>query len=130
MYRSKLGTLYARYGMYPEAEKQYQAAINSNKYLPAIVNMGNVKFLRNDLKQALAFYQQALAIKPKDARILLNVAQAYHEMEKYDDARKYYFQAKELDPAMAMKYKYIETSEDRGVRGAEVESRAVEWDDQ
>lgn len=124
-YVNKLGTLYARYGMFAEAEAQYAPLVTAN-YAPAVINMGNVQFLKNDTTKALTYYQKALKAAPKDARILINMALVYLDLGKYDESKKYYVQAKDSDPTLAGKYLYIETAQD-GLRGADTGSLQMEW---
>jgi tetratricopeptide (TPR) repeat protein len=106
--RSRLGTLYARYGMLADAEKQYTAAI-ALKYLPSIVNMGNVQYLKGDFRRALTYYQQALAQRPNNALVLLNAAVASQRLGNNADALAYYHQARTADPTMAATYQYLES---------------------
>ncbi len=107
-YWNRLGTLYARYGLYADAEKQYLVAIGF-KYPPALVNMGNVQFLKNDFPKAMSYYQQALQLRPQFAAALLNAGVVSHFMGKSDDAKKYYQQAEAIDPALAADFQYLET---------------------
>ncbi len=45
---NKLGVLYARYGQLDQAERQFQAIVAKEEYLPALINLGNLANLRGD----------------------------------------------------------------------------------
>jgi hypothetical protein len=127
-YVNKLGTLYAKYGLFSDAEKQFEALVTSN-YVPAIMNMGNVQFLKNDIPKALTYYQKALKLQPKNAKALINSALAYIELGKYEESRKYYAQARDADPSLALKYEFIESAQENGSRGSSAAGRTTEWDE-
>jgi tetratricopeptide (TPR) repeat protein len=127
-YVNKLGTLYAKYGLFSDAEKQYEALVASN-YAPAVLNMGNVQFLKNDVAKAMTYYQKALKLQPGNAKALICLAIAYSEQGKYEESRKYYAQARDADPALASRYNYIESAQESGPRGSSAEGRVTEWDE-
>ncbi len=124
-YLNALGTIYAKYGLFDQAEEQYRKAISQN-YAPAIANMGNVLFLRGDTEAAQQYYLRALKLDPERVAVLINLAKTYWEMENYEEAQKYYNRARELDPVLPEKYRYLE-SERTGGRAAEAGRREVDW---
>lgn len=60
---------------------------------------GDEAFARGDLEEALAEYRLSLAQGADDAGTFLRVAHAYAESGRIDEARDYYLEAAERDPA-------------------------------
>lgn len=50
---NKLGVLYARYGQYDTAERELLRAIRGDEYMPALLNLGNIYYLKGDAENAL-----------------------------------------------------------------------------
>lgn len=63
--RNSFGVLYAKYGMYDEAEEQFNSAISKQPDFAApLINLGNILFLREKLDNALEMYSKAEKLKP------------------------------------------------------------------
>ncbi len=62
---------------------------------------GDEAFARGDLEEALAEYRLSLAQGAADVDTFLRVAHAYAESGRVDEAREYYLEAVEGDPATA-----------------------------
>ena len=82
-----LGILYARYGRVDQAAAQFEAAGKLGDYLPALINLGNMKFLARDYKNALAFTSGRRARDPKNATALLGLARTHAVLGNDRDAR-------------------------------------------
>jgi tetratricopeptide (TPR) repeat protein len=113
---NRLGLAYVRFGKYEEAEAAFGKALQIDPgYLAARVNLGNVAFARKSYVLALKSYQgvqEALLKKGGQSKslaqlVLLNMSKAYHEMENYPEAQKYYARAAELDPERAREFTYL-----------------------
>jgi tetratricopeptide (TPR) repeat protein len=128
---NKLGVLYARYGMYDKAEAQLLAIVRTNSYVPALLNIGNIRFLKGDHEHALEYLERARAKDTSNAKILLALAQVNHAMENYGMATKLYQQVTDKDPTLARKFSYLGEKGEQGARAAEVsrEKGAVAWSD-
>jgi tetratricopeptide (TPR) repeat protein len=59
-----LGILYARFGLTDKAQVQFQEAAQGGDYAPALVNLGNLLFLKKDWQNAFDYYDQARKIDP------------------------------------------------------------------
>ena len=57
-----LGVLYARYDLPDKAEAQFQAAVKTSEYAPALVNLGNLRLRGKLTEEALGFYQRAATV--------------------------------------------------------------------
>ncbi len=126
--RNKLGILYSRIGEMGKAEAQFQAILRAGEHMPALVNLGNIRYLSGDLSGALAYYERARRQSPASAAALLAVARTQHRMEAYSEARVSFEQLRQVDPATAQQFAYIGEGGEAGARAAAAaETRRVVW---
>ena len=128
---NKLGVLYARYGRYEEAEQYFNRVIQDHEYVPALINMGNLHYIRNSLELALSYYQRAAVQNPKDPNVVLGIARINHSMEDYNAARKTYNELKQLNPSLAEQFAYLGDATSSQARAAEADSlrEVVIWEE-
>ncbi len=128
---NRLGVLYARFGLIDQAEKEFRKTIVGDPYVPSLINLGSVLFLKDDLKGALALFQQAQKKAPDNVTVLLNVARISHALGKYDDAKQSYDRLADLAPAVAQEYGYLAQKGEKGARAANVSGlkEAMRWED-
>jgi len=129
---NRLGTVYARYGLYDQALEQFvRAAGGSRPYAPALVNAGNVYFIRKEFDRALQFYQRAQAIHSDDPDVIIGLARTHFELEQYLQAEEQYRTAELLAPEKAERFSYVvsETSEVGRASNAQIRDEVV-WDDE
>ncbi len=115
---NKLGILYAQYGLYDRAEREF-ARLVAKEYVPALTNMGSILLARGDLKAALGYFQRAQKKEPDNPRILLCVARANHGLENYGAAKEAFSQLKIKDPALAAKFAFLDLRGEEATRAAE-----------
>ncbi len=120
------GTLYGKYGMYAEAEKDFKAAAKDG-LLSAVINLGNLAFIKADLKGAYAYYQQASKQSPDNPRLLVNIARVASAMGKLDEVTATLAQVRKLDPKIADQYASLAQVGSSGTRAAEVVTVEVLW---
>ncbi|MCP5119764.1 MAG: tetratricopeptide repeat protein, partial [bacterium] len=75
-----LAQLYVRQGKSEEALKQFRLAVRANPRYPnpiALANIGVYHFNRREFKAALAFYRQALKVKPDYAMVHRYIASIF-----------------------------------------------------
>jgi tetratricopeptide (TPR) repeat protein len=120
------GILYGRYGLLSEAERDFKAAAKDS-YAPALVNLGNVAFLRGDADTAYRAYRQASVSTPKDPKILANLAKAAAALGKNDEASSALAALGKIDPDAASRYSDFAQGASGGTRAAEVDSGSVDW---
>jgi WD40 repeat protein len=111
---NKLGVLYARYGLEGKAIDILQAALTREEYTPALVNLGNIYYLRKDMERALEYYRRAFDRDPDNARILLALSRVYRELENYELSGKMFARLKTVNRELAETYSYLETAEETG----------------
>lgn len=131
LYINKLGLLYARYGLYEKAEQEFMK-IAGTGYYPALLNLGNIKYLRGEYQTAMDFYQQALNVEQDSALAMLYIARVHYEMEDYDAANTAYLKVRQKDPVSASRFSYLASSaRDSEMRAADSEIRkeVMIWDD-
>jgi tetratricopeptide (TPR) repeat protein len=129
-YVNRLGVLYARFGLLAEAEKEF-LKLDKQDYVPALVNLGNLAFLKPDMKTALTCYGRACKKEPTNAKALLGAARANHEQENYGASQEAYTALKKVDPSLASQYAYLElqgTEADQAAKAGSVTDK-VEWEE-
>jgi Flp pilus assembly protein TadD len=113
-----LGALYARYDLRDRAEAKFREAIATQDFVPALLNLGSLEFIRPDMEGALSWYQRAYAQAPRDPKVLVCLARASHALEDYRTAKKSFEELKSIDPDLAAKYSYLELKGEESLRAA------------
>jgi len=106
--------------------------LEKNKdYVPALLNLGNINFMREDMTKAKVLYDKAAAGDPDNPDALLCVARVNHELENYDIVRTAFQKLKVLEPELAAKYAYLDLGADDATRAANRAGvrNVVEWSD-
>jgi hypothetical protein len=117
--RNSLGILYARNGMMEKAEAEFRKVLQTKPYLPALINIGNLLYLKADLKGAQPYYAQALKAAPDNAAALLGSARVDHDLENYGTARTAYARLKKVDPVLANQFTYLDLRGEESTRAAD-----------
>ncbi len=71
---NRLGILYAQFGLMKQARAQFQFAIQKSNLKEAIINMGNVEFMQENLPKAKEYYEKALGLAPSNVTTLVGLA--------------------------------------------------------
>jgi len=126
-----LGVLYARYGRVDQAAAQFESASRLGEYLPALINLGNIRFVARDFKAALDFYQRAGKRDPKDAFALLGLARTNAALGNDGAARTAYESLKALSPDMAKQFAFLSEPASEKARAANQDEvlRKMIWDE-
>ena len=129
--RNRLGILYARYGMYGDAERNFHIAADRDAdYTAPMVNLGNIYYLRKQYGDALSWYQKAAAKDPGSEIVLAGLARTHYELEQFDRARESYQRLAEIAPEIAEKYAYLgQTSENYARASAARDKGKTLWGD-
>jgi tetratricopeptide (TPR) repeat protein len=129
---NKLGVLYARYGLYDRAEREFSKALQKDPaYLQATVNLGNIAFLQGDFKKAFTLFDAAWRKEPDSPGALLGLARASHKLENFGIVQEAYGRLKELSPEVARKYSYLEMRGEEAARAASssADMESVRWEE-
>jgi len=120
------GVLYAKYGLYAEAERDLKAAAKE-QYAPAIINLGNVAFMQSDYQTAYGYYTQAAKMSPDNPRLLVSIATAAASLGRTAEVVATLERVKKLDPKTADRYaSLVQTSTSSG-RAADIGTGDVTW---
>ncbi len=84
--------------MNDRAEREFNKILRKQEYVPALVNMGNIYYLKDEMKRALAYYERAYKKEPHNSKVLLCVARVNHELENYGSTRDAFIRLKHVDP--------------------------------
>jgi tetratricopeptide (TPR) repeat protein len=103
-YLNGAAVLYARYGMYDEAMKTFNAIVSQIEYLPALINQGNIYFVYGEYTRALERYEQAQRIDADNAVVQLQITRTFNKVRRYEDASLAYERLHTLDPELAEKF--------------------------
>lgn len=118
--RNHLGVMFARYARYPEALEEFAAA-EALGHSGAKINIGNVAFLMRDFVSAIDWYQRAAATLPDNTAALLGLARAYYELDRYDEADRFFRLATDVEPDLAERFPYLSARLD----GSELRASAM-----
>lgn len=128
---NRLGTLYARYGLYDRAIETFRRALSEEPYAPSLYNMANIFFVRGNVTEALSYYRQAVTLRPDDPEGLIGLARAHFELGRYDEAASHFEEARIIDPEVAEPFAYIVSeSVSTGRASAAAERNRVIWEDE
>ncbi|MCK4515201.1 MAG: tetratricopeptide repeat protein, partial [Spirochaetaceae bacterium] len=104
--RNRLGVLYARHGLLPDASRIFTELAEAESFLPAMLNLGGVLHLQNRNSEALSWLQRAMEVDPGSPRVRLGLSQVYHELGRYDEAAVQHAALAELNPELAESIAY------------------------
>jgi parallel beta-helix repeat protein len=130
---NKLGVLYARNGLTDKAQKEFKRLLSKNEsYVPALLNLGNIYYLEDDMEKALLYYEKAYSPEPGNPKVILCMARVNHELENYGIVNKFYNKLKETDPDLAARYLYLGLKGEESTRAADISGvkDTVLWDEE
>lgn len=117
---NKLAILHSRFGLYSQAQKEFEQVLAKEDYLPSLINLGNIYFMQDNNEKALEYYNRAAKKAPKNATVLLCIARANHAMENYSSAKKAYADLQALNPELAQQFAYLDLRGEEATRAADV----------
>jgi tetratricopeptide (TPR) repeat protein len=117
---NSLAVLHSRFGLYDQAVSEFNQVLAKDEYVPALVNIGNIYFLRAGYDKALEFYNRAAKKAPNNPTVLLCVARANHALENYSIAKKAYASLQAVNPDLAKQFAYLDLRGDEATRAADV----------
>ncbi len=129
---NSLGVLYARYGLGEKALEQFSKILKREEdFIPALLNTGNVYYLREDYNNALSYYEKAYEKDHKNAKILLSISRAQHRLGNLSEAKSMYERLKTLDPDLALSVAYLESQNTGEARASSItaQDEIMLWDE-
>ncbi len=76
-------------------------------WCPAIINLANIHYSRNEIAEAQALYERAIALEPEVFEAHFNLGNIFHDLARYADARTCYRDALQLNPTYADAHFYL-----------------------
>ena len=116
------GVLYARYGLFEQAEEQFHIARNM-KYLPAVLNTANLCYSKKEYSNATAWYNQVLKTDSGNNLAMLGLARCAYETGDYEECDLWYGTVYKNDKALAKQYSYLGAFESTGGRSFSLADR-------
>jgi len=127
---NKLGVLYAKYGMYDRAEEQFNMIVSRREYTPALMNLGNIYYLRNNQAKALEYYNRAYQLDPYNPGVLVCLLRTHRDLENTTQAQKSFEQLAKVSPEMADEYRYLFEGGETSARAGEAEAASIlQWEE-
>ena len=120
--QNSLGALYARYGLFSQAEEQFRP-LRRKGYMPAILNTANMYFAKKDYERAEKWYKEVLKKDRSNTLAFLGVARCCYELENYDECDLAYLKVRKMDEALASKYSYLGAFENKTGRAFNLADR-------
>jgi tetratricopeptide (TPR) repeat protein len=91
-----------------EAAAAYRRALELDPYLvPAVINLANIHYGRDEIAEAQALYERAIAIEADVFEAHFNLGNIFHDLGRYPEAQGCYRAALRLNPAFADGHFYL-----------------------
>jgi tetratricopeptide (TPR) repeat protein len=90
------------------ASAAYRRALEVDPYLvPALINLANIHYARDEIAEAQALYERAIALEPEVFEAHFNLGNIFHDLGRYPAAQTCYRDALKLNPAYADAHFYL-----------------------
>lgn len=91
-----------------EAARAYRRALEIDPYLvPALINLANLHYARDEIAEAQALYERAAALEPDVYESHFNLGNILHDLGRYAEAQGRYREALRLNPTFADAHFYL-----------------------
>lgn len=91
-----------------EAATAYRRALEVDPYLvPALINLANIHYARDEIAEAQALYERASALEPDVFEAHFNLGNIFHDLGRYAEAQVCYRDALALNSAYADAHFYL-----------------------
>jgi tetratricopeptide (TPR) repeat protein len=93
---------------FEEASHAYRRALEIDPYLvPALINLANIHYSRDEIAEAQALYERAVALDPEVFEAHFNLGNILHDLARYREAQACYREALKLNPTYADAHFYL-----------------------
>lgn len=93
---------------FDEAAVAYRRALEVDPYLvPALINLANIHYARDEIAEAQALYERAIAVEPDVFEAHFNLGNIFHDLGRYGAAQACYRDALKLNPTYADAHFYL-----------------------
>ena len=91
-----------------EAASAYRKALELDPYLvPALINLANIHYRRDEIAEAQALYERAIGLESDFFEAHFNLGNIYHDLGRFSDAQSCYREALRLNPFYADAHFYL-----------------------
>ena len=91
-----------------EAAAAYRRALEIDPYLvPALINLANIHYARDEIAEAQALYERAISLEPDVFEAHFNLGNIFHDLGRYPQAQACYREALALNPGYADAHFYL-----------------------
>jgi tetratricopeptide (TPR) repeat protein len=91
-----------------QALTAYRRALEVDPYLvPALINLANLHYSRDEIAEAQALYERAIALESDVFEAHFNLGNIFHDLGHYPQAQNCYREALRLNPAFADAHFYL-----------------------
>jgi tetratricopeptide (TPR) repeat protein len=105
---------------FDEAAGAYRRALEIDPYLvPALINLANIHYARDEIIEAQALYERAVALEPDVFEAHFNLGNIYHDLGRYIEAQGCYREALALNPTYADAHFYLAVTLEKNAQSAE-----------
>ena len=93
---------------FEEASINYRRALEIDPYVvPALINLANIHYSRDEIAEAQALYERAIGLEPDVFEAHFNLGNIFHDLARYREAQGCYRDALKLNPAYADAHFYL-----------------------
>jgi len=93
---------------FDEAAAAYRRGLEIDPYLvPALINLANIHYARDEIAEAQALYERAIAIEPDVFEAHFNLGNIFHDLGRFAEAQACYRDALKLNPTYADAHFYL-----------------------
>ena len=93
---------------FEDALGAYRRALEIDPYLvPAIINLANIHYARDEIAEAQALYERAITLEPDVFEAHFNLGNIFHDLGRYAEAQVCYRDALKLNPTYADAHFYL-----------------------
>jgi tetratricopeptide (TPR) repeat protein len=93
---------------FDEASTAYRHALEVDPYLvPALINLANIHYSRDEIAEAQALYERSIALEPDVFEAHFNLGNIFHDLGRYPSAQVCYREALKLNPSYADAHFYL-----------------------
>jgi tetratricopeptide (TPR) repeat protein len=91
-----------------EAAAAYRKSLELDPYLvPALINLANIHYSRDELVEAQALYERAIGLEPDFFEAHFNLGNIYHDLGRFHEAQSCYREALRLNDSYADAHFYL-----------------------
>ena len=102
------------------ALRAYRRALEIDPYLvPALINLANLHYSRDDVVEAQALYERAITLEPDVFEAHFNLGNIYHDLGRFTEAQACYREALRLNPTYAEAHFYLAVTLEKNGRSQE-----------